>query len=186
MVHPAGSSACRPPRPSRRPAARPSRRPAARPSRLPAAPLASFLRWMASALVLTALLLPTEGCRGRVPADQIPQVPVDFSLNLFLPTYSHLQLVGQYAYLDAGYRGILLYRSGLDQLQAYDRACTYAPSQTCHRVSVIDSLMITQCACCDSRFGLQDGQAIRGPAGWPLRRYRVFFNETSGSVRITN
>jgi len=186
MVHPAGSSACRPPRPSRRPAARPSRRPAARPSRRPAAPLASFLRWMASALVFTALLLPTEGCRGRVPADQIPQVPVDFSLNLFLPTYSHLQLVGQYAYLDAGYRGILLYRSGLDQLQAYDRACTYAPSQTCHRVSVIDSLMITQCACCDSRFGLQDGQAIRGPAGWPLRRYRVFFNETSGSVRITN
>jgi len=74
----------------------------------------------------------------------------------------------------------------LDQLQAYDRACTYAPSQTCHRVSVIDSLMITQCACCDSRFELQDGQAIRGPAGWPLRRYRVFFNETSGSVRITN
>ena len=186
MVHPAGSSACRPPRPSRRPAARPSRRPAGRPAGRPAAPLASFLRWMASALVLTALLLPTEGCRGRVSADQIPQVPVDFSLNLFLPTYSHLQLVGQYAYLDAGYRGILLYRSGLDQLQAYDRACTYAPSQTCHRVSVIDSLMITQCACCDSRFGLQDGQAIRGPAGWPLRRYRVFFNETSGSVRITN
>lgn len=166
----------------------PPRRPAgpARPLADPAGPLAPFLRWMASALVLTALLLPTEGCRGRVPADQIPQVPVDFSLNLFLPTYSHLQLVGQYAYLDAGYRGILLYRSGLDQLQAYDRACTYAPSQSCHRVSVIDSLMVTQCACCDSRFGLQDGQAIRGPAGWPLRRYRVFFNETSGSVRITN
>jgi len=166
----------------------PARRPAgpAHPRSHSAGPLAPFLRWMASALVLTALLLPTEGCRGRVPADQIPQVPVDFSLNLFLPTYSHLQLVGQYAYLDAGYRGILLYRSGLDQLQAYDRACTYAPSQSCHRVSVIDSLMVTQCACCDSRFGLQDGQAIRGPAGWPLRRYRVFFNETSGSVRITN
>ncbi|MBU6193039.1 MAG: hypothetical protein KGQ39_07670 [Bacteroidetes bacterium] len=126
------------------------------------------------------------GCRGKVPADQVPQVPVDFSLNILLPTYSHLQLVGNYAYLDAGYRGIVLYRSGLDRFQAYDRACTYAPSQSCHKVSVVDSLMTMQCACCDSRFSLLDGNAIRGPAAWPLRTYRVFFDEISGSVRITN
>lgn len=126
------------------------------------------------------------GCKGKVPADQIPVVPVDFSLNILLPTYSQLQLVGNYAYLDAGYRGIVLYRSGLDHFQAYDRACTYAPSQTCHKVSVVDSLMILQCACCDSRFSVLDGNAVRGPAGWPLRNYRVYFDELSGAVRITN
>jgi len=126
------------------------------------------------------------GCRGKVPADQVPVVPVDFSLNILLPTYSRLQLVGNYAYLEAGYRGIVLYRSGLEQFQAYDRACTYAPSQSCHKVSVVDSLMTLQCACCDSRFSLLDGNAVRGPAAWPLRTYRVYFDEISGSVRITN
>lgn len=136
--------------------------------------------------VFLLLVLLVMGCRGKAPADQVPMVPVDFSLNILLPTYSRLQLVGNYAYLDAGYRGIVLYRSGLDRFEAYDRACTYAPSQSCHRVSVVDSLMILQCACCDSRFSLLDGAAVRGPAGWPLRTYRVFFEEISGSVRITN
>ena len=136
--------------------------------------------------VFLLLVLLVMGCRGKAPADQVPMVPVDFSLNILLPTYSRLQLVGNYAYLDAGYRGIVLYRSGLDRFEAYDRACTYAPSQSCHRVSVVDSLMILQCACCDSRFSLLDGAAVRGPAGRPLRTYRVFFEETSGSVRITN
>lgn len=126
------------------------------------------------------------GCRGKVPADQVPQILVDFSLNIMLPTYSRLQLVGEYAYIEAGYRGIVLYRSGLDRFQAYDRACTYAPSQICHRVSVVDSLMTLQCACCDSRFSLLDGNAVRGPAAWPLRTYRVDFDETTGRVRITN
>ena len=132
------------------------------------------------------LILLIMGCRGKAPADQVPLVPVDFSLNILLPTYSRLQLVGNYAYLEAGYRGIVLYRSGLDRFQAYDRACTYAPSQSCHRVSVVDSLMILQCACCDSRFSLLDGAAVRGPAAWPLRTYRVYFDEISGLVRVTN
>ena len=136
--------------------------------------------------VFLLLVLLVMGCRGKAPADQVPMVPVDFSLNILLPTYSRLQLVGNYAYLHAGYRGIVLYRSGLDRFEAYDRACTYAPSQSCHRVSVVDSLMILQCACCDSRFSLLDGAAVRGPAGSPLRTYRVFFDEISGSVRITN
>jgi len=148
--------------------------------------IAFSLRLFGIFWVMAILLTPSQGCRGRVPADQIPQVPVDFSLNLRLPTYNHLQLVGQYAYIEAGYRGILLYRSGLDRLVAFDRACTYAPSQSCHKVAVVDSLMLAQCECCDSRFGLQDGQPFRGPAGWPLRSYRVYFDEISGSVRITN
>jgi nitrite reductase/ring-hydroxylating ferredoxin subunit len=136
-------------------------------------------------LFMLSFLLQT-GCRGKVPADQVPVVPVDFVLNIMLPNYSLLQWVGNYAYLEAGYRGIVLYRSGLEKFQAYDRACTYAPSQSCHKVSVVDSLMTLQCACCDSRFSLLDGAAVRGPAGWPLRTYRVYFDEISGAVRITN
>lgn len=135
------------------------------------------------ALLLGALLF---ACRGKTPTDQVPNVPVDFQLNLLLPTYSRLQLVGQYVYLDGGYRGIVLYRADLERLLAYDRACTYAPSQACHQVRVDDSLMVLQCACCSSRFTLWDGSAQRGPAGWPLRAYRVSWDATSGAVRITN
>lgn len=130
------------------------------------------------------------------PADgyyYIPEVPVNRTVNLNLPSYQQLSIPGNYFYFpNDGYRGIILYHSIDDTYIAFERACTYRPDDDCSTISVDHSGTYMKCGkyegnefitCCQSQFDM-DGFVMQGPAKYPLKQYQV---TRSGSVLyITN
>ncbi|MFN3528617.1 MAG: hypothetical protein ACK417_01675 [Bacteroidia bacterium] len=135
--------------------------------------------------VFALSLLLLLGCRSQT-GDFVPNVLVDVFININLPSYQPLNVVGGLVFInDVGYRGIAVYRQSIDEFRAYDRACTYLPSEECHVIALDTSTNLLQCGCCDSRFSL-DGFPARGPAAINLRNYRTLYSPTSNTLRITN
>tara|TARA_B100001175_G_scaffold303202_1_gene297977 strand:- start:686 stop:1096 length:411 start_codon:yes stop_codon:yes gene_type:complete len=111
--------------------------------------------------------------------DYINNVFVNIDLNLSLPEYSELQIVGNSIFINGGVKGIIVYYQGFETYKTYERSCTYEPSLNCARIDSVNST-IAICNCCDSKFLLgQQGQAIDGPALLPLKQYQ---NTLSGQI----
>tara|TARA_B100000902_G_scaffold201890_1_gene192423 strand:+ start:39859 stop:40269 length:411 start_codon:yes stop_codon:yes gene_type:complete len=111
--------------------------------------------------------------------DYINNVIVDIDLNLSLPEYTELQIVGNSIFINGGVKGIIVYYQGFETYKTYERSCTYEPSLNCARIDSVNST-IAICNCCDSKFLLgQEGQAIDGPALLPLKQYQ---NTLSGQI----
>lgn len=53
----------------------------------------------------------------------------------------------------------------------YDRHCTYQPDNTCGAATVDSNNVNINCDCDGSRYLLNDGSVINGPATQPLHRY---------------
>src|SRR5690606_38868577 len=93
-----------------------------------------FMNTLFKTAVIALILL--GGCRDRT-GDFVPNILVDVTLNLNQPTYQPINVVGGMIYFnEAGYRGLLIYRYSVDEFRAYDRACTYLPSEPCHVVGL--------------------------------------------------
>jgi len=117
------------------------------------------------------------------PQNIIPSVPVNITINMDLPLYINLKNTGQYIYIDGGVKGIILYHHYDDQFYALERNCTYQPFDTCSRVTVQTDNFYIRCGryqndttfirCCNSKFQLEGGYLIDGPALAPLKQYRV-------------
>ncbi len=102
----------------------------------------------------------------------IQNVPVNYNLNLTLPQYSDLQIVGNYAFIaNEGVKGIVVYRQDFTTYKTYDRNCSYEPSLSCAKIDSVNT-PIAICNCCGSKFLLsQNGDAIGSPAILPLKQY---------------
>lgn len=138
---------------------------------------------MLKGLLLALLLL--VGCRDQ-NQDFVPNIQVDVFINLNLPSYQAINVVGGLVeFPSAGYRGLIIYRQTIDAFLVFDQACTYMPSDECHVVSLDSSVNLLQCACCDSRFSL-DGFPARGPATFNLKPYRALYSQSSNTLQITN
>lgn len=90
---------------------------------------------------------------------------------------------GGFIYVDAGVRGIILYRKTVQEFIAFERNCTYQPLDSCATVEVDESLLFMVCPCCGSTFDFE-GNPTGGPAEWPLKRYRTYLD--GNFVTITN
>ena len=66
------------------------------------------------------LLFVNFGCRG-LGDHPVPNVAVSVQINIMLPTYSSLQSVGGYAYVNGGVKGLVVYRRAIDQFVCFDR-----------------------------------------------------------------
>lgn len=131
---------------------------------------------------LLPLLVLLTACRDDSPnANPVPDVPVYTTITLNTPQYQSLNMLGGYAYVDAGYRGIVVVRDLTDRFWAFDRACTYHPEADCAKVSVDSSGLFLRCGhytdmgfeeCCSSRY-YSDGSVAEGPARFPLKPYMV-------------
>lgn len=114
----------------------------------------------------------------------IPHVYVYYTINLNLPQYNQLGLLGGWTYIDEGFKGIIVYHKVDDSFIALERCCTYQPLEECSRVSVDESGIFIRCghyegsefiSCCGSNFDME-GEVIKNPALYPLKRYRVSRN----------
>ncbi len=144
----------------------------------------------------TLLLLPLIigggflfSCNGKDqnPAEPIPNVPVNITINLNLPSYYHLNNPGNFTVLSGGNRGIVLVHDFDGNYYAVERTCSYKPLQDCSTIDIDTSAFQLRCGlrtggkynpCCQSRFTM-NGSLLQGPASYPLKRYVV---EKAGSL----
>jgi len=140
------------------------------------------IRFLSLSLVFTLLTL---GCKDD-RRDWVPNVFVDVTLNLNLPTYQPLSLVnGMLIYPQAGYRGLFIHQSAFQEFKAFDLACTQQPSDPCHTLVIDTATLLLQCPCCSSRFS-PDGFPARGPATLALKSYRTYYSPSANTLRVTN
>lgn len=117
-------------------------------------------------------------CRKEKPYT-IPETSVDIYIYTSNPSYISLTVVGGWAYVSGGVRGVLVYRKSNTEFIAYERNCTYQSSDACATVIVDKSNVIAVDTCCHSEFLLNDGSVIKAPASLPLKVYR---NTYDGNV----
>jgi nitrite reductase/ring-hydroxylating ferredoxin subunit len=118
--------------------------------------------------------------------DRVPNVPVDITLNLNNPSFIGLSVVGGWAYITGGSRGIIVYRNAPEEFVALDRHCPYEVENR-DKVDVDDSnILAADTVGCGSRFVITDGSITQGPAQFPLTQYQTTYNGTINQLRIFN
>lgn len=120
-------------------------------------------------------------CKEDIYLDEIPIVYVEEIINLNNFEYSSLKQIGGFVYLEAGVRGIIVYRKAPDRYLAFERNCPYQPLDECALVKVDESTLFMVDTCCNSTFDF-DGYPTGGPARLPLRQYRTFLDQNLLSI----
>jgi len=112
----------------------------------------------------------------------IPNVPVNLSLNLDLPSYTPLNSPGGSVYVEGGSRGIVVYRN-FDEFIALDRHSTYDSEKECAIVQVnADNPFELIDTCSGSAYSIISGVVLVGPAQYGLRRYNAYWD---GAYTVT-
>lgn len=114
----------------------------------------------------------TTSCK-KDTRDVVPYVYVNIYIYTTDPEFVNLNAVGGWVYITGGSRGIVVYRNSIDEFMAYDRHCTYEPSNSCARIEVEQSNITAVDSCCGSKFILTDGSVINEPASIPLNQYQA-------------
>lgn len=140
-----------------------------------------FLVWV---MIFGAFL----GCKKDSNSPNVPYVPVDYTISLSLPSMSGLNQVGGYAYLNnLGYKGIVVFKFNADTYIAFDRSCTYQPTEGCHKIEIdATNSFVANCACCESKYSMDGGLVLKAPASRSLTRYKVEVLTSLYSLRISN
>ncbi len=102
----------------------------------------------------------------------IPNVPVNEQISVNSLQYPMLRQDGGYAYIQSGYRGIIVVRQTASSYYAFERACPYDPDASCGVVSVDQSNLFLTHTCCGSQFNFQ-GNVTAGPAVYGLLQYKT-------------
>ena len=127
-------------------------------------------------LLLPFILIASFSCKKSNVEDRIPVVPVSVTIYLNLPSYSALNVVGNYAKVAGGYRGIIVYRRSQTEFAAFDLACPYDPSAA-GAVLEVDSSGVTMVDNhCGSKFSLAYGSVLKGPATSPMKAYNTDYD----------
>lgn len=116
----------------------------------------------------------------------MPNVFVDQYINLSLPSYGALNIIGGWAYITGGSKGIIIYKQAYNQFAAYDRHCTYNANNPCGKATVDSTNSFVECECDGSRYQLYDGLITQGPAEYSLKNYQTSFNELTNILHIYN
>jgi Rieske Fe-S protein len=128
-------------------------------------------------LIIGMAFLFSATCKKDTP-QVVPNVQVDVILNIAtelssLGINSAMICPGQ-----VGYKGIIIYRGGQNEFNAYERLCTNFPNDTC-AVTIENGSILGTCPCCKSQFELN-----KGPANLPLKQYQT--SVEGGRLYITN
>ena len=129
--------------------------------------------------------------------DVIPDVYVDFTIDLMDPEFVNLSVIGisdtidaltnNWGYRSAGYdgNGIIIY-SGPDEYFAYDRTCPHDYEVNSLSIKVKIDFTVAECPVCGTKYALSAyGTPISGPGKYPLKNYNTSFDEER-YVRVWN
>lgn len=151
---------------------------------------------LTSVLAITIVfVLARCGTNNNGQQNDVPQVPVNITVNMALPEFLILQSQGGWAYLEGGVRGIVLYHHYDDNFYALERNCPYQPFDSCATVTVENNDVFLRCGqydmdndttwipCCNSQYSLEAGFLLNGPSQYPLTNYRV---GRSGNILVVS
>ncbi len=142
----------------------------------------TYFLFILFAFVITGLPF---SCGKENPVDKlIPYVRVDFQINPASPQYTagengngDLSFAGNWAYVNGGYRGIIIYNIGFGEYMAYERTVPYNyPNDSECRVAVDNTDFFAVDPCSSSKYSLLDGTPYEGPAVLFLKQYRTSFD----------
>ena len=129
--------------------------------------------------ILFFLFLFSAGISCKKNDDQIPNVPVNIYVNTTDPSFTALNSVGGWVNITGGNRGITVYRKSQTEFMAYERTCSYKPSDSNARVDVdTNTNYFLEDASCGSKFLITDGSVQNSPASFPLKHYTTSFDGT--------
>ncbi len=136
-------------------------------------------------LFVLVTLLSVLSC-GKNNQNPVPNVPVDVTIDLGFPSYSALQGVSGYTYVNGGSRGIIVYRKSLNEFVAFDRHSPADIEGTCVEPLYPDANNFLELidSCNNARFSLYDGSPISN-SEFGLRQYATQYNG-SNILRIFN
>lgn len=148
--------------------------------------------------LILAFALSLSSC-NKSKNDVIPDVYVDFTLDLLDPEFIDLNAVGgtvtvdertnNYGYRSAGFKGNgIIVHAGVDEFFAYDRTCPhdYASYGTAIRIDVDNTnTLYAICPVCKTKYGLPvNGTPTEGIGRYPLKNYKTSFD--GRRVRVWN
>lgn len=127
-------------------------------------------------VICFGLLLLSSKCNNQ-NQHPVPFVPVDVTIDMQLPSYSNLQGVGGWTYLNGGSRGIIVYRKAIDEFVAFDRHAPSDPEGSCPIALYPDDQNFLQLidSCNNAVFSLYDGSPVSNSI-FGLRQYATQFN----------
>lgn len=146
-------------------------------------------------LLLTGILcflLGSGSCNKRSKAETIPTGPVSLTIDLNLPSNSHLNNVGTYGYYGGGVNGVIVVHDFDDQWYAFERTCAWQPLNSCSEIWGDSINLNLRCgtfsgktftACCSSTF-TYGGWPSGGPANGRLAQYHI--SRSSNLLLVTN
>jgi nitrite reductase/ring-hydroxylating ferredoxin subunit len=145
-------------------------------------------------LISVALAVILSGCNKK--NDVIPDVYIDFTLDLNDPEFVNLNALGGSDTIDArtnnwglnaaGFNGngIIIYR-GPDEFYAYDRTCPHDYEVNSMSIKVKIDFTLAVCPKCGTTYGLAAyGTPASGIGRYPLKNYRTSFD--GRYVRVWN
>lgn len=131
--------------------------------------------------------LTMSGC-SESDTDIIPDVYIDFTIDLLDPEFAGLGVIGVSDTIDAttnnwgdrsaGYdgNGIIVY-SGPDSYLAYDRTCPHDLATNGLSIKINTDFAVAECPECGTIYSLSAyGTPLSGPGKYPLKNYRTSFD----------
>ena len=118
--------------------------------------------------------------------NRVPYVPIDLYINITLPSYTNLNVIGGWVYVSGGSKGLIVYRQTAEKFMIYDRHCTYDVTAPCAPASVDSTNLAISCDCDGSQYQLYDGAVINGPATFSLQQYQSIYDGLANTLHIYN
>jgi nitrite reductase/ring-hydroxylating ferredoxin subunit len=118
--------------------------------------------------------------------NRVPYVPIDLYINVTLPLYTNLNVIGGWVYVSGGSKGLIVYRQTSETFMIYDRHCTYDVNAPCTPASVDSTNLAVSCDCDESQYQLYDGAVINGPAAYSLQQYQSTYDGLANTLHIYN
>lgn len=131
-----------------------------------------------SKLLIIAVLAVLLFACNKNKQHPVPSIPFDITIDFNLPSYSALQGVGGYAYVNnVGSKGVIVYRRGIEDFVAFDRHSPADAAGDCATplYPSSDNFLELLDDCNDAKFSLYDGSPIQG-SDFGLRSYPFQWN----------
>ena len=133
-------------------------------------------------LLIISFILTLSSCKDDFVDNNkyLPNISVNFSVDLNLPEANGLLVVGGYAkFPNQGIRGVIVFNNGLDNYIAFDLACPHIPLQDCSTMTFNQGDLFMKCECDGEKFSKLDGSPLNPNIQYAARMYLV---EKSGNT----
>jgi len=132
--------------------------------------------------ILSLFLLEiSSGCKKESASSStttgVPNVEVNFSVDISNGLYANLATVGGYEYVSGGYDGIILFCNASVSYLAFDRGCPYDCTTNTKAIITVQTNGISAvCPVCGTTYSLYSGTVSKGPGSIALKQYNTSFN----------